>query len=71
MAERPILEGGRGEGRSFESYSRVVAPIVTVFDGPKLPWIAMIGRLIRSAAQPPAVHHRCRFAKAWPEPCFR
>jgi len=49
-AERPFLKDGRGDWRSFEPYPQVVAPILAVFDGPKLPWITMIGHLIRSAA---------------------
>ena len=42
----------------------IIAPIVTLFDGPTLPWMVTANRLTQSAAQPPAVHHRWRLAKA-------
>jgi len=43
------VKAGRGDWRSFEPYPLIV-PIVTVFDGPTLPFVATAERLVRLCA---------------------
>ncbi len=49
-SEPCFAKATQGMLRSFEPYPQLVAPIVAFFDDPTLPWMAMIGHLIRSAA---------------------
>lgn len=50
LAERPFLKDGRGDWRSFEPYPQLIAPIVTVFEGPALPFVTTAERLLRLCA---------------------
>ena len=49
---KPALwaKDGRGDWHSFEPYPQLIAPIVTVFDGPALPFVATAERLLRLCA---------------------
>ena len=48
---RLITDSGAEEDwRSFEPYPELIAPIVTVFDGPTQPFVAAAERLVRLCA---------------------
>jgi hypothetical protein len=43
-------KAGRGDWHSFEPYPQLITPIVTVFDGPTLPFVGTAERLLRLCA---------------------